>query len=248
MDQQNDFGYGHAEYCTACTDRICEKDDGCSYQSEMDKMLGIHSYRLTPEDWAVTPSERACQALPPSAEQLLLEGKSGVIENSAKPPAPAPKKRGRPPKTQSSKVQGAGSSAVVIPRHPGGQPGNLNAVKHGLYVQGSAIYNTNPLERAALFDLNYAIDHLKAYFDHTFEEGMKLKSMAEINETLHNLSLASIALTRLIICHDRTRFFNLPADRKMRKNPTQSQVLDYYRRKVDSFMDFSALQNQEEES
>lgn len=37
---------------------------------------------------------------------------------------------------------------VTQKRLRGGQPGNLNALKHGLYVTGNLIYNNTPIERA----------------------------------------------------------------------------------------------------
>jgi hypothetical protein len=41
----------------------------------------------------------------------------------------------------------------------GDQPGNLNALKHGLYVEGNTICNLTPIERANLCDFNDIIVH-----------------------------------------------------------------------------------------
>jgi hypothetical protein len=38
-------------------------------------------------------------------------------------------------------------------RKPGAPKGNTNALKHGLYVHHKRIRNTNPIEKAALYDL-----------------------------------------------------------------------------------------------
>ena len=80
----------------------------------------------------------------------------------------------------------------------GGQPGNLNALKHGLYIQKGTVYNLTPVERASLCDFNDLIIHYKKYMEHLFELGIKSKDLAEVNVTLRSLALAGMALTRLV--------------------------------------------------
>jgi hypothetical protein len=55
----------------------------------------------------------------------------------------------------------------------GGQPGNSNALKHGLYVHHKRIRNINPIEKAALYDLTEHIRYMKDYLKHLYELGSK---------------------------------------------------------------------------
>lgn len=65
----------------------------------------------------------------------------------------------------------------------GGQPGNLNALKHGLYVQGNYILNLTPIERADLCDFNDIIIHFKTYTEYLFELGIASKDLAHLIHT-----------------------------------------------------------------
>jgi hypothetical protein len=132
-------------------------------------------------------------------------------------------------------------------RRPGGQPGNLNALKHGLYVQGSGIYNTNPVERAMLFDFNTALIHLKDFFDYTFENGFKKTSMSEINETLRTLSIASLAMVRIADFHDHHIYSGLPNNLSEAKKSSMTRLIDHFDRKVSSFMDYVEINIKKED-
>ena len=244
-DQKDSFTdpASEGDPCSSCTNRVCETGQGCDYQNEMDKMLGIYSFRDEPMDFAETPQEKAEREgnflpapLEPSAQVVepLLQP---LAENAPKPnrldfdvslqPKP-PARRGRPP---------AGSPKPQVPKKKqGAQPGNLNALKHGLYVQGNAIHNTSPLERARLFDLNTAVNHYKDFIDLAYEKGIKLTDIDKINDTLRNLSLAAIALTRLLNVYDHGRTTYLPFDRGARINRSMHKLIDYYNNQIDSFM------------
>jgi len=124
----------------------------------------------------------------------------------------------------------------VDKKKKGGQPGNLNALKHGLYVQGNAIYNTSPLERAQLFDLNNAVLQYKDYINLTYQNGVKQTDMDKINETMRNLSLAAIALTRLLHAYDHGRTSMLPFDRDASTNRSMQKIVEFYNNQIDSFM------------
>lgn len=114
--------------------------------------------------------------------------------------------------------------------------GNLNALKHGLYVKGNAIYNTSPLERAQLFDLNTAVIQYKDYINLTYQHGIKQTEMDKINETMRNLSLAAIALTRLLNAYEHGRTSMLPFDRNARVNRSMQKIIEYFNNQIDSFM------------
>jgi hypothetical protein len=236
MSDQNDFTSRNGEEedpCSSCTDRVCEAGQGCDYQNELDKMLGIYSYREEPMDFTETPQEKALrEGIPlPSSPLSDHQPKPNRLDfqPSAQPKSPA--RRGRPP---------AGSPKSEAPkRKQGAQPGNLNALKHGLYVQGNAIHNTSPLERAQLFDLNTAVNHYKDFINLAYEKGMKLTDIDKINDTLRNLSLAAIALTRLLNTLDNGCTSYLPFDRGARINRSMLKLIDYYNSQIDSFMGVS---------
>jgi YD repeat-containing protein len=97
-------------------------------------------------------------------------------------------------------------------RRRGGQPGNTNALKHGLYVHHRAIRNTTPVEKADLYDLTDHIQHMKDYLVHLYEIGMKSTELEEINNTARSLAVGYIALGRLIHIHDANSSISLPDD------------------------------------
>jgi YD repeat-containing protein len=97
-------------------------------------------------------------------------------------------------------------------RKRGAQKGNTNALKHGLYVHHQTIRNTNPVEKAALYDLTDHIQHMKDYLVHLYEIGMKSTELEEINNTARSLAVGYIALGRLIHIHDANSSISLPDD------------------------------------
>jgi hypothetical protein len=132
-----------------------------------------------------------------------------------KQPAPVP----QPPVVVEPIQKKRGSQAVapVIKRpvkrkRRGGQPGNSNAVKHGLYIHHKTVRNTNPIEKAALFDLTDHIQALKNSLKLLYELGLKSTDLHEVNDTVRSLSLGSIALNRLINTHEAYSAVPLPDD------------------------------------
>jgi hypothetical protein len=97
-------------------------------------------------------------------------------------------------------------------KKPDAPLGNINALKHGLYVHHKRIRNTNPIEKAALYDLTDHIKSLKAYLLHLYELAAKSPDLEAVNGTLRSLSLGFIALTRLITLHDAKSAIPLPDD------------------------------------
>jgi hypothetical protein len=161
---------------------------------------------------------------PPSAMVIELPASTAAVQ-----PIPAPAEvphTANPEKTQK--------------RRKGGQPGNLNAFKHGLYLEGSRVRNTTPLERAVLFDINHIITSIKSFIDFTYQNGLKSKDLAEINETMRSLSLAGMSLTRLISIHDQYISSPLPRD-----FPADSKrildVVEYYKKKLAPIADLSGI-------
>ena len=125
---------------------------------------------------------------------------------------------------QTDSASGKNDSVTDPPlnhRKRGAQPGNLNALKHGLYVNHGNVINLTPVERAQLCDLKDLITHFKQYMEHLYTVGMQSKDLAEINETLRSMSIASMALTRLINVQEDNYSFAVPdAKRKHYQSPT----------------------------
>jgi hypothetical protein len=125
------------------------------------------------------------------------------------------------------------------PRRRGGQPGNCNAVKHGLYIDGSRLRNTTPVEQAVLFDVNDIITAIKDYMRYTYETGLNTKNLTEINETMRSLSLAAMGLTRLINAHSLHINTYLPENLKKREKSSVQALLDHYRKMLAPIADIS---------
>ena len=126
-------------------------------------------------------------------------------------------------------------------RKRGGQPGNLNGLKHGLYIEGRSIRNTTPIERAQLFDLNDIIVHFKDYMNSLYEQGLKCKTIDEFNDTMHSMSLAATALTRMMNLHNQFQNSSLPVDFVVTKKTTVLNLVDHYKKKMSSVIDLSDL-------
>jgi hypothetical protein len=133
-------------------------------------------------------------------------------------------------------------NSEILPRRRGGQPGNLNHLKHGLYIEGRSIRNTTAIERAQLFDLNQIITRTKDYINRLYEEGLKCKTIAEYNLTMHNISSAAMALTRLISIHNQFQNTCLPSDFIVTKKTTVLNLVEHYKKKMSSIIDISELE------
>ncbi|MBA4385410.1 MAG: hypothetical protein C0410_11790 [Anaerolinea sp.] len=131
-------------------------------------------------------------------------------------------------------------------RKRGAPPGNLNALKHGLYIEGRSIRNTTPIERAQLTDLIDIINHLKHYINVTYEEGLKSKTIDQFNETLRSISIASSGLYRLINLHNQFQNTSLPSDFVVTKKTTVMNLVEHYKNKTSSIIDLSDIDMDQE--
>jgi len=132
---------------------------------------------------------------------------------------------------------------VTQKRLRGGQPGNHNALKHGLYVKQGWIRNSTAIELADLSDFNDIIIHYKQYMEHLFELGINSKDLNETNITLRSLALASDALTHLVNTQIKNRAFVLADDEGGSKK--NSSFKDMYRgllKSMSAYMDVSDLE------
>jgi hypothetical protein len=142
----------------------------------------------------------------------------------------------------SSPPEGVPSSQVEIvqpvtevKRRPGAPKGNLNALKHGLYIENYSVRNTTPIERAQLMDFNGIITNFKHYMDLTYEQGLKAKTLAEYNETMRCLSIALLALSRSVVVHNDYSVSGLPNNLCKNKDLTGNEIIDYYSKKLAAF-------------
>jgi hypothetical protein len=139
---------------------------------------------------------------------------------------------------------------ITQKRLRGGQPGNLNALKHGLYVRHASIYNNTPIERSQLNDLNEVITHFKQFIEHLFQLGIASKDLQESNITLRSLALASMALTRLV--HTQEKHFYISLDDDFRDPETNTSSFPrIYRsllKNLAAVMDVSDLENDFDEA
>jgi len=132
---------------------------------------------------------------------------------------------------------------VTEKRLRGGQPGNLNAFKHGLYMRNKCLYNTTPIERAQLNDINEVIIHFKQYIEHTFQLGISSNDIEKVNFTLRSLAQATVALTRLIHTQNKNTLVSLDSDYR---DPVTDEATfaSYYNailKKLSKVMDVSDL-------
>lgn len=240
--------------CYSCTRADCT---GCPQQSEIDRLLSINGLAGLKGDLMEAIENRFKSKVCAEDDDDDDEEHDPVIldvtplEASASLPPQQHTHKPRPQPEPNAEKRGKGRPKKEVDpslpkRKPGGQPGNLNAIRHGLYVQGNAIYNTNPIDRARLFDLNHAIEYLKDYIDTTYHNGKKLKNTLEINDTLRALSLASMAVTRLISSHHQFDVSFLPSELKSSRTTSLEKIEKYYKKTAIFLDDFPDDPQQED--
>ena len=126
-------------------------------------------------------------------------------------------------------------------RRRGGQPGNLNAFKHGLYIEGRSVRNTTPIERAQLFDLNEIITLAKQFTIASYLASLKSKNLDEFNTSGRSLGIHASGLSRLMTIHNQFQNSSLPSDFIVTKKTTVMHLADHYKKKLTNIIDISAL-------
>ncbi len=133
------------------------------------------------------------------------------------------------------------NEAEMIPKKQGAQPGNNNALKHGLYIHRARVRNTNPIEKAALYDLSDHIRYLKDYLRHLYEAGIKTNDLHEINETMRSMALGALGLGRLVHVHEQNSAIPIPDDMWGKKIPgsgdENSRALDLTFKELEAKLD-----------
>jgi len=206
----------------------CIRDDcnGCPNQSAFDRMLGINPLAESAVNFFDEEESEPQQPTPLLIEATLLPAPTQPL-----PTKDIPKRRvGRPKKEVDPSIP---------KRSPGAPKGNLNALKHGLYVNGCSVSNTTPFERAELSDLKKLIEYVKNYITKAYENGMTLKSTDEINHTLRDISLASIALTRLLSVHNENIYSGFSSSLKADDRKSTLKLIEFYQDKVATYQELT---------
>ncbi len=102
-------------------------------------------------------------------------------------------------------------------RRRGAQPGNLNALKHGFYLNHSNLRGAAPLRAADLDSVSDAITAIREHIRRTSEMKMDHVTLEEVSEATRSLALAGLALVRLF--HIQQAFANSSNIFYSRDNP-----------------------------
>ena len=99
------------------------------------------------------------------------------------------------------------SSVTIIKAKgkPGGQPGNKNALKHGFYARNLGMSSPSRLDEFELRNLLGEAAMLKDYMYILYNRNLETHDSIVLAETLRALSLASMALARLLQVHTDIR-------------------------------------------
>jgi hypothetical protein len=90
------------------------------------------------------------------------------------------------------------TSAVLSKRHHGGQPGNINALKHGFYTRR---FNQSDLAGVESIDYNGLMDEIaiiRLYARRLIELDDQSSDISQVANILRILCLASLTITRLV--------------------------------------------------
>lgn len=192
-------------------------------QSEFDRHLDINSLHDSLNNYFEAEKEEPLPQEPPSPAKPVQPPPPKIIDVIPEEIETAPVKETPSP----------------VKKKPGAPKGNVNAVKHGLYLNGTHVSNTTPMERAKLSDLNQLIEHVKIYIEKVYENGLTLKTTEEMNDTLKKISSASIALTRLLHTHDALMNSGIPYKMNGDTRAGAIKVLNFYHDKVDLYSELT---------
>ena len=105
---------------------------------------------------------------------------------------------------------------------PGGQPGNKNALKHGFYARNLGMSSPSKLNEYEMRNLLGEAAMLKDYMYILYNRNLETHDSIVLAETLRALSLASMALARLLQVHTDIRILRPGSN----NDPTLKSLLD----------------------
>ncbi len=92
----------------------------------------------------------------------------------------------------------------ILPKR-GGQPGNINALRHGYYAKNLGVASPTTLDEFEIRNLAGEAAMLKDYMFKLYNCNIESTDSATLAETLRALSLAGMALARILHVHTRIR-------------------------------------------
>jgi hypothetical protein len=96
---------------------------------------------------------------------------------------------------------------IIIPRHPGGQPGNTNALRHGFYARHLGDPSAPALTQIEMNNLLGEAAMLKDYMYKLYMSNIEVDDCILLADTLHALSLAGMALARVLDVNQRIQIW-----------------------------------------
>jgi hypothetical protein len=96
----------------------------------------------------------------------------------------------------------SGIAPLKSKRKRGAPCGNLNALKHGRYTREARARKPKPVPRSRFEDIDDHILYVRNFIRHVYDQGMQSASLDQNLHMLTSISLASIALIRLIKIRD----------------------------------------------
>jgi hypothetical protein len=78
---------------------------------------------------------------------------------------------------------------------------------------------------------------MKHFIRVTYQKGLKADSINEVNETMRTMSMAVVALSRLINSHESSMAITLPEKLRNKSQLTAEDILNYYKDKLDVLAD-----------
>ena len=97
------------------------------------------------------------------------------------------------------------SLQVPSKKKRGAQPGNTNALRHGFYARELGRLDPCSLDEREMRNLLGEAAMLKDYMYYLYNSQVDKTDRHEIAETLRSLSMAGVALARLLQVHSRIR-------------------------------------------
>ena len=94
---------------------------------------------------------------------------------------------------------------IESPRKPGGQPGNTNALRHGFYAKNLGFDGPKTIDEYEMRNLLGEAAMLKDFMFKLYTAGIEAPDSSQIADPLRALSLASMALSRLLDVHFRIK-------------------------------------------
>lgn len=95
--------------------------------------------------------------------------------------------------------------SIIQPKGRGAPNGNKNALRHGFYARNLGAVSPAKLDEFELRNLMGEVAMLKDYMHILYNKNLESTDPIVLTETLRALSLAGMALSRLLLVHNQVR-------------------------------------------